>query len=69
MPFFSILRPQSKKIIAEAFILQTNSPGQYLTEKREGLQQVAILKMGTIGMAFKKRNATLNGLVLDKIVV
>ena len=69
MQFFSILRPQSKKLLAEAFLLEINSPGQYLTHKKEGLTQVAILRMGTMGMAYKKRNATLNGMVLDKFVV
>ena len=33
------------------------------------MQRIVILKMGTIGLAYNKRNATLNGMVLDKLVV
>jgi len=33
------------------------------------MQKVVILKTGTMGMAYKKRNATLNGMVLGKMVV
>jgi hypothetical protein len=69
MPFFSILRMPSKKLLAENFILEINSPGQYITHKKEGMQKVNILRMGTVGLAYKKRNAKMNGLVLDKIVV
>ena len=33
------------------------------------MSKVHILKKGTVGLAFNKRNSKLNGLVLDKIVV
>ena len=33
------------------------------------MQKVNILKMGTVGLAYKKKNAKLNGLVLDRISV
>ena len=69
MPFFSILRSQSKKLLAEAFGQEISSPGQSLTHKREGLQTVCILRMGTVGMAFRKRGATFNGMVLDRLAV
>jgi hypothetical protein len=31
--------------------------------------KVNILKMGTVGLAYKKKNAKLNGLILDRIMV
>lgn len=40
-----------------------------MTSKKEGLLEVNILRSGTVGLAYHKRNATLNGLVLDKYMV
>lgn len=34
-----------------------------------GIRQIYCLRMGTVGLAYKKRGSSLNGLVLDRVVV
>lgn len=55
--------------MVEGFILDVFSPGQSITHKQEGMHRVTILREGTVGLNYQRKNATLNGLVLERLIV
>jgi hypothetical protein len=69
MPIISLLRTHTKRLLIERLNYEILSPGEYITHKRMGMEKVYFLRMGTVGLAYKKRGANLNGLVLDRIDV